>query len=124
VRPGRDADPSPPVKKWSRAILLLSLKTFVTYERVKPTQDRLHSYGHHAGLPNVTEGSAYTQQPTKSQVTERILMEGGIDDAWGFPILPTVNSPPSALFATIVPHISGRRLSLRYRHWRSCEQHG
>jgi len=38
---GRDADPSPPsiaeVKNMSRAIPLLSLRTFVAYDRVKPT---------------------------------------------------------------------------------------
>jgi hypothetical protein len=41
VRPGRDADPSPPssaeVKNGAELIPLLSLRTFVTYERVKPT---------------------------------------------------------------------------------------
>jgi hypothetical protein len=86
----------------------------------RATQDRLNSNGQHAGLPNATEVSA----PTKSQGTERILMESGIDDTWGFPGLPTVNSAPSTLFATIVPHISGRRFPLRHRSWLSCEQHG
>ena len=41
LRPGGDADPSPPssteVKKESRAIPLLSLRAFVACERVKPT---------------------------------------------------------------------------------------
>ena len=41
MRPGRDADPSPPssveVKNKSRAIPLVSLRVFVAYERVKPT---------------------------------------------------------------------------------------
>jgi hypothetical protein len=45
VRLGRDADPSPPssaeVKKKSRAMLLLSLRAFVAYERVKPTTSLL-----------------------------------------------------------------------------------
>ena len=41
MRPGGDADPSPPssaeVKKKSRAIPLPSLRAFVAYDRVKPT---------------------------------------------------------------------------------------
>jgi len=39
VRPGRDADPSPPssAEVKNRAIHLLSLRAFVAYERVKPT---------------------------------------------------------------------------------------
>ena len=41
VEPGRDANPSPPssaeVKNKSRAIPLLSLRAFVSYERAKPT---------------------------------------------------------------------------------------
>jgi hypothetical protein len=39
VRPGRDADPSPPsnTEVKNRVILLLSLRVFVVYERVKPT---------------------------------------------------------------------------------------
>ena len=45
VRPGRDTHPSPPssaeFKIKSRAILLLSLRAFVTYDRVKPTLRQL-----------------------------------------------------------------------------------
>jgi len=40
VRPGRDADPSPPSSadvKNRVELTLLSLRTFVAYERVKPT---------------------------------------------------------------------------------------
>jgi len=43
VRPGRDADPSPPssAEVKNRAISLLSLRAFVAYERAKPTYKTL-----------------------------------------------------------------------------------
>jgi hypothetical protein len=45
VRPGRDADPSPPsnAEVKNRVIPLLSLRAFVAYERVKPTYSYLYA---------------------------------------------------------------------------------
>ena len=56
MRAGPDADPSPPssaeVKKYSRAVPLLSLRAFVAYERVKPTYLtlRFHVNSHSGSL--------------------------------------------------------------------------
>jgi hypothetical protein len=53
VRPGRDADPSPPssAEVKNRAITLVSLMTFVAYKRVKPTYVCMYIY---AGAKDVT----------------------------------------------------------------------
>jgi hypothetical protein len=45
VRPGRDADPSPSfsAEVKNRVILLLSLRAFVAYDKLKPTYNKILS---------------------------------------------------------------------------------